>query len=143
MIASHYFESQVLQIDSRVYPFIDLTERIIATKKFMESHFSEKISLRALAEQACISEFHFIRVFRNYYGRTPHQYLISIRIREAEKMLAAGVPVKDTCSSCGFENIGWFTEVFRKSMGMPPATFRRKKIESPAKSLQNKPALYP
>ena len=76
-----------------------------------------------MAGEACFSPFHFLRLFKNIYGRTPHQYLTYVRITHARKLLAAGKPVQDTCYAVGFESVSSFTSLFKKQTGHTPAAY--------------------
>jgi len=93
----------------------------------MDSYFGESISLDDVCKEVSLSKFHFIRLFKKYYGVTPHQYLKNVRVAEAKKLLRAGVPVSQTCYSVGFSSLSTFSGFFKKTGGKAPFNFRRKK----------------
>ena len=62
------------------YPKVYLYRRIVQAKLFMDEHFHEKIKLNAVAGEAYFSNFHFIRLFKLAYDKTPHQYLTWLRV---------------------------------------------------------------
>jgi len=70
-----YYSNEVARLTKSLYPHDDLTKHIIQSKLFIDKHFSENINLDKIAGRAMVSKFHFIRVFKKYYGSTPHQYL--------------------------------------------------------------------
>ncbi|MEX2499491.1 MAG: helix-turn-helix transcriptional regulator [Wenzhouxiangellaceae bacterium] len=58
-----------------LYPRPDLARRMSVARRFMDRCYAKPIDLGAISRPACLSRYHFIRVFRRFYGRTPHQYL--------------------------------------------------------------------
>src|ERR1043166_8607079 len=81
------------------YPKVYLYRRIVQAKLYIDSHFAEPLDLDNIADEAFFSKFHFIRLFSKSYGRTPHQYLTFVRIRQAKVLLKKGASVSDTCFS--------------------------------------------
>src|SRR5688500_11909445 len=57
------------------------------SKAFMEKHHGNKIELNEIAAAACMSRFHYIRIFQQVYGRSPRQYLRDLRIEKAKELL--------------------------------------------------------
>ncbi|MEP6701335.1 MAG: helix-turn-helix transcriptional regulator, partial [Bacteroidota bacterium] len=80
--------------------------------------------------------FHFHRLFRQVYKRTPHQYLTQKRLDKAKDLLSENKPVTDVCNEVGFESIGSFSVLFKKEIGFAPQYFRnmayKKKMEQSA-----------
>ncbi|PHN04763.1 helix-turn-helix domain-containing protein [Flavilitoribacter nigricans] len=107
-------------------------DQIVGGRQFMDRHFRENIDLERVARAACCSKYHFIRLFKKYYGLTPHRYLTDLRIRAAREMLAAGVSVIDTCSRLGFESATSFTGLFKTYTGQTPSAYRQIKQHSRA-----------
>src|SRR6186997_751196 len=94
------------------YPKVYLYRRIVQAKLFMDEHYASNIDLDNIADQAFFSKFHFIRQFKKIYGKTPHQYLMAIRIEKAMELLRANTSVLDTCLSIGFESSTSFSGAF-------------------------------
>ncbi len=84
-----FYSRRVEQLTDDLYPRQDLTRRVIAAKHFIDRHYSEQIELESIAERAFLSKLHFLRLFKRFYGRTPHQYLTDLRIKEAKPFCAA------------------------------------------------------
>ena len=106
------------------YPEAYLYRRLLQAKLFMDAHFHESINLDSIADEACFSRFHFIRIFKKIYRLTPHQYLVKVRIENAKKLLQSSIPVASACYACGFESVGSFTSLFKKMTGQTPAECR-------------------
>ena len=69
------------------YPKVYLYRRIVQAKLFIDSHYQESLDLEAIADEAFFSKFHFIRLFKDSYGKTPYQYLTYVRIEKAKGLL--------------------------------------------------------
>ena len=110
------------------YPKAYLYRRIVQAKLYMDAHFKEPIDLDNIAEEAHFSKFHFIRLFDRTYGKTPHQYLIALRIDKAKAMLAEGRSVSDICLEVGFDSLSTFSGMFRRIVGMPPSAYQKLQI---------------
>jgi AraC-like DNA-binding protein len=105
----------------------DIYRKIVDAKVFIDEHFDSPIDLDAMAGEACLSRYHFHRLFRRIYKRTPHQYLTFKRLNHAQRMLAAAhCTVGEVCMQVGFESIGSFSMLFKKEIGVAPGEYREK-----------------
>ncbi|MEP7301446.1 MAG: AraC family transcriptional regulator [Caldimonas sp.] len=68
----------------------ELARRLRLAADFIESCHAEPIGLDDMAAVACLSRFHFVRVFRMLYGVTPHAYLVQRRAAAARRLIASG-----------------------------------------------------
>ena len=98
-------------------------KRVVEAKCYIDQHFARKIELDNISNEACFSKYHFLRLFKQAYGKSPHQYLTEVRIREAKKLLSSGCSVSEACFAVGFTSIPSFTHLFRKHVGHPPRAF--------------------
>lgn len=105
---------------------IDLRRRVVQAKLLIDAHYAAPLSLDRTADEACFSKFHFIRLFRSVYGRTPHQYLMRVRMAKARELLQQGLPVGRVCLEVGFESFSSFTRLFRQQNGCTPSVYARK-----------------
>ncbi len=103
---------------------IDIYQRIIAAKIYIDENFHESIDLEEISQQAFLSRFHFHRLFTKIYRRTPHQYLTQKRLEKAKDLLATNKAVIEVCNEVGFESIGSFSVLFKKEIGFAPTYYR-------------------
>ena len=101
-------------------PKIYLYRRIVQAKLFIDEHYGNAIDLKSISGEAYYSRFHFIRVFKQIYSKTPHQYLISVRINKARLLLESRMPVTEVCFQVGFESLSSFSGLFKKMTGFSP-----------------------
>ena len=83
-------------------------------------------SIEAIARDAGMSSFHFIRQFHAVFGVTPHQYRIDARLDRAKRLLSRGRSVTDVCFDVGWESLGSFSDLFVRRVGEPPSAFQRR-----------------
>lgn len=111
------------------YPKVYLYKRIVQTKLFIDSHFAEKIDLNDISNEALFSKFHFIRLFKNIYGKTPHQYLTYVRIEKAQELLQKKNSVTDVCFQVGFDSLSSFTGLFKRMTKITPSVYQKQFIK--------------
>ncbi|WP_338870018.1 AraC family transcriptional regulator [Spirosoma sp. SC4-14] len=125
-----FYQQQFLKIRSECYADEYICQQVMRAKRFIDNHFSDNIDLHTIASEASLSRFHFIRVFKRLYGRTPHQYVISVRIEQAKRLLRANRAVKDVCFAVGFESTSSFTGLFKKATGYTPSDYPHRQQET-------------
>ena len=106
------------------YEKLYLYKRIVQSKLFIDNNFADNIDLDKIADQAYFSKFHFIRLFKAIYGKSPHNYLISVRVEKAKKFLADEISILDVSQLVGFESPTSFTATFKKIAGKTPSEYR-------------------
>lgn len=95
-------------------------------KEYIDEHYSEPLTLGALAQIARISPFHLLRVFRDAEGTTPSAYLADVRIHNARTMLERGCSLAETALATGFYDQSHFTNAFRRATGTTPKQYQQK-----------------
>jgi AraC-like DNA-binding protein len=105
------------------YPKIYIYKRIVQAKLYIDDHFAEDIDLTNIADEAFFSKFHFIRLFKKIYGKSPLQYLSYVRIQKAANLLASGTSVTETCYGVGFQSLSSFSGLFRRIYGITPSSY--------------------
>ncbi len=91
----------------------------------IESDLSEDLSLKVLAKTAELSEYHFLRMFKQSTGYTPHQYVIQQRIERAKELLKkTDMSITEIAYLLGFSTPAHFTHLFRRKTGFLPSEMR-------------------
>jgi AraC-like DNA-binding protein len=99
--------------------------RAVEAAHWIEANSHQEINLDATANQAGISPFHFLRLFANVLGVTPHQYLVRSRLRHAARLLAdEDIAVTDIAYDVGFADLSNFVRTFHRAAGLSPSAFR-------------------
>ena len=94
--------------------------------KLIESRLQEPLLVEDLAREACLSPFHFARMFKQSTGQSPHAYLVARRLERARQMLVASdLSIREVSRLAGFSTHAHFCSVFRAKTGMTPAAYRR------------------
>ena len=108
------------------YPKFYLYNRLVKAKMFIDNNYHENIDLKNIAGEAYFSKFHFIRLFKAIYGKTPHQYLTKVRIENAKRLLRLDYSVSETCFMVGLESITSFTGLFKSSERITPSDYQKR-----------------
>ena len=107
--------------------------RISDALRRIEKSAHEPVRLTWLARDAAMSPYHFLRIFRQVAGLTPHQYVLRTRLhRAALRLRLTGESVSAIAFDAGFNDLSSFNRRFRAVMGAAPGTYRRRR---PATSL--------
>jgi AraC-like DNA-binding protein len=115
----------------------EVMERLNRARRFIDSCYDLPLNLDEISSQACFSRYHFLRLFRQAFNKTPHQYLVERRIEKAKELLTTNdLRVTDVCFEVGFQSLGSFSSLFHKSVGHPPITYREKSRETQAAKRQ-------
>jgi AraC-like DNA-binding protein len=116
--------------------------RAVETALWIDANSQRDINLDAAASQTGISPFHFLRLFANVLGVTPHQYLVRSRLRHAARLLAdEDGSVTDIAYDVGFGDLSNFVRTFHRAAGISPRAFREASRGN-RKILQDRPALH-
>ncbi|MDT0321752.1 AraC family transcriptional regulator [Streptomyces millisiae] len=92
----------------------------------MRERLADPLTLAELAAEVRLSVYHFIRVFREATGETPHRYLTRLRIEEARRLLAGtDLTVQRVAERCGFSTPGSLSSAFLKHVGVRPSAYRK------------------
>ncbi|MBW2572160.1 MAG: helix-turn-helix transcriptional regulator, partial [Deltaproteobacteria bacterium] len=104
---------------------IDHRRRIRRVMAHINQHLDEKYRLEQLAEVACFSPFHFIRVFETVMGETPQQYVIRKRMERAGLyLLKRDLRITEIAFNVAYETSSSFSKIFKTHFGISPRQFR-------------------
>jgi AraC family transcriptional regulator len=93
---------------------------------YIESHIAGPVLVADLCALVQLSEAHFARAFRRTFGKSPHAFVIMLRVDlAAQYMLQTEVPLSDIALRCGFADQPHLCRHFRQTTGYTPAAWRR------------------
>jgi AraC family transcriptional regulator len=105
----------------------ELYRRLHHARDFLESCFAEPLTVASVARVACMSPYHFQRMFKEAWGVTPMAYLQARRLAVARRLLAeTSAEVTQVALAVGFESPGSFSALFRRRAGVTPTEYRRR-----------------
>ncbi|MBQ6194706.1 MAG: helix-turn-helix transcriptional regulator [Prevotella sp.] len=100
-------------------------DRIGAALTYIRRHLHERIEVRMLAEEICMSKDHFIRIFKRETGDTPNNYITQRKIERAElALITTNQPVKVIADNLGYDDSSYFVRIFKKISGTTPQQYR-------------------
>lgn len=109
----------------------ELCRRLHLALDFLHAHYAEPLTVSRLAGIACISPFHFQRLFKRHFGMTPMQALRSCRMQRARELLDRGeLSVAAVAQNVGFASPATFSHVYRRLQGRRPNAQRGMKTQS-------------
>ena len=100
----------------------DLYKRLLRGKEFINSDFAAPLTIEKIAQEACLSQYHFFRLFKAVFGITPHQYILQKRLDYSRTLLQKRHhSVSDAAIASGFSDIYAFSKSFKSRFGFPPS----------------------
>ena len=106
-----------------------IPENIVRAIRYLEDHATDRtLSIERLSRVACMSPFHFCRVFKKHTTRTPMQYLAFVRVEKAKAFLSdqrGRMTVATIANMLGFYDSSCFNRHFKKMTGLTPTTFKQ------------------
>lgn len=100
--------------------------RIIRAESYMRQHFREDGCLNVAVEKSMLSKRRFNDLFKQYYAETPNNYLLNLKIENAKTLIKSEcISISQISSICGFNDAGYFCNVFKKITGLSPTEYRK------------------
>ena len=109
-----------------MYPKMYMYKRIVEAKLFIDQNYAQAIDLDKIADSAHYSKYHFLRLFKQAFGKSPHQYLKDVRLDQAKLRLKSNLSITAVCFEVGFDSVSSFSLLFKKHTGLSPKKFRQK-----------------
>lgn len=108
----------------------DLHKKLKKAIGLMKKDLSKNISIREMADAATLSQYHFIRSFKDAYEVTPVQFLTRLRLKKASLLLKRSeLDIDEIMMACGFEDKSSFIRLFKRQLGKTPMAMRRANAE--------------
>lgn len=102
----------------------ELFKRLHWVREYIESNYQYPLTIGELANIACLSQFHFKRVFKDAFNQPPYQYIKSLRLSKAKELLSTGLSVKETCLAVGWDDPSSFVRLFRQTFNITPSRYK-------------------
>jgi AraC-like DNA-binding protein len=94
-------------------------------KDLVDRSYAQPLDVNVLARHAHVSPAHFSRRFKEAFGETPYQYVLTRRVERAQELLRnTDTSVTDVCLEVGFQSLGSFSSAFSRVTGMTPTAYR-------------------
>lgn len=117
MIFHYYFKHLYFNTNN-----IDTDKRIQKAVRYILSNLENHIEVNELASIAGLTTPYFGTLFKKYIGTSVKEYINKMKINNAENILLSGeFSVQEVAYKCGFEDIYYFSKLFKKIKGFPPS----------------------
>lgn len=102
-----------------------LSPRMVQLRRFLDTHYHQKVTLNDLARRANISVPHLCNQFKKQFGVSPIQYVISLRMTRAAYLLHdRNLSITEIAEAVGYEDLFHFSRLFKKHHGKSPTAMR-------------------
>jgi AraC-like DNA-binding protein len=104
----------------------ELHRRLHWARDYIDASFTEPLTVAEIARVACMSAFHFHRLFKQVFGETPMHRVQRLRLECAARLLAStDLDVTTICGDVGFASLGSFSALFARRFGASPRRYRQ------------------
>lgn len=125
-LAVHFFTDLLIM---HRYPSPESTppdETVARCIAYFTENYHTRITLDVLSKELSISKQGLIQKFRRSTGKTPMEHLSSVRIAQSKRLLKdTSLPVSEIALRCGFENVYYFSNYFKRCTGLNPTGYRK------------------
>ena len=102
-------------------------DRIHQTLAYIRKHLDDRLDIEQLADKACMSKDHFIRIFKRETGETPNVYITKRKMEKAElALVTTDLSIKGVAKLLGYDDYSYFNRIFKKNAGITPQQYREK-----------------
>lgn len=106
-------------------PVDDVDSYIRRAIEYIRTYFSSNITIEDICSEIHVSPYHFIRMFKQKVGLSPHRYLMQVRIEKAMELLNSRCYTNaEIASVCGFTSIPHFSATFKEITGISPECYK-------------------
>ncbi|HEV8515429.1 MAG TPA: AraC family transcriptional regulator [Cyclobacteriaceae bacterium] len=99
----------------------EIARRLHLATDLIYTHFDKDLSLDDLSRVSCLSKFHFIRLFKEYFNESPYQFITRLRLEKAVSYLnSSRYTVKEISEKVGIANSSSFSRLFKNHFGVYP-----------------------
>ena len=107
-------------------PGRNIARSLAETRRYMEEHLDEPLTIPALSRRACLSATTFKEGFRQLYGLPVHTWLRKRRMERAAELLhTPGLSLEGVAKAVGYSSVSQFAAAFRQQYGVTPGKYRK------------------
>ena len=107
-------------------PNRNIVRSLAETRRYMEAHLDESLTIPALSRRACLSATTFKEAFRQLYGLPVHTWLRKRRMERAAELLhTPGLSLEGVAKAVGYSSVSQFAAAFRRQYGVTPGKYRK------------------
>lgn len=100
--------------------------RLEKARRYITQNYTQSLTVKQLAAEACISPYHFVRVFKDAFGMTPIQYQAHLRLSEAKRLLlSTDMQISEISDRLGYSTPEYFSRQFAAKVGVSPSNYTR------------------
>ncbi len=93
---------------------------------YLTQNLGHSVGIKTLAGMVSLSASHFYRAFKRSFGKTPHAYLVGLRVERAKQMMrSTAEPLSQIALACGLADQAHLCMIFRRCVGVAPSAWRR------------------
>ena len=98
---------------------------IVKAIEYITDNYQNKMSLFELASVTNYSPYHLLRLFKQHTGKTPFEFLLDVKVEKAKMLLRkTDYTITEICNLTGFSSNSYFSQVFKKKMGVSPSQYK-------------------
>lgn len=94
--------------------------------RFIREHYAEKLTLERIAKNSLTDKYSLSRKFKELTGQTVVQFISAYRCERTKELIRDGMPISEAAAQCGFNNMSFFTKIFKKYTARLPSDYKRK-----------------
>lgn len=103
----------------------EIFKRLADATDYIYSNINQEISLDKLSSISCLSKFHFLRLFKIAFEKTPHQFVNDVKVKQATSLLTkTKLEVKEISKTLGFKDSSTFSRLYFNQTGLYPSQVR-------------------
>jgi AraC-like DNA-binding protein len=119
-------QTQARQLFEQNYKQLASSHRFAHVIQYIKENIQTRINPDHLSEQACMSRANFFKKFKEEFGMSPGEYILTERLRLAKVLLSQPHnPVTQVCYMSGFQNLNYFIRTFKRETGITPKTYQQ------------------
>lgn len=120
----------LLQLVSRFFEAAKIKSRhtdarVTKCLQYIHENTDKDISIKQLANIACLTEDHLIRIFKKEIKTTPLKYIHTKKMEKAQLLLiTTEMPIRDIAMELSMDNTSYFNRIFKLYTGKTPSQYK-------------------